>query len=175
MASYDILEAEIDEIKKQLSYIKKFIEGGSESGNTGSETSPSDDGEWTTLYDCSSDDATINLGYTSGIKGATSEIASFPDLMPYSKLRVFFKASTDFKLQDYDITDMTTNAYYIVTPSRTISSFYGFCFILTVNDNGKRVIRFGNCTQIDFYTNKYTALTNLKTSQYFYIMKIQAK
>ena len=94
MASLDLLEAEIDEIKKQLSYLTKASNSGTSTGGETGESQPSQNDDWITLYDCSSEDANINLGYASGIKGGTGTIEIFPDLMTYK----YFKSTTTIKL-----------------------------------------------------------------------------
>lgn len=170
MASYDILEAEIDEIKKQLSYLTK---NGGGTGNTGGGSSPQD-GDWTTLYDYSSVDPNINLNRSSGIKGSIGIISEFPDLMPYTQLKVYLMVEGDYHLKEFDISDLEPNAFTIMGNSRTSTTLYGFNFVITTQNN-KRVISFGNCTQISFYSNKYTGISDMKSSNYIYIMKILAK
>lgn len=171
MASYDILEAEIDEIKKQLSYLTK---NGGNSGSSGNGGSSSQGEDWTLLYDKASEDPNLNLDRTSGIKGSSGIIETFPDLMPYTQLKVYFMVNDDFHIKDFDISSLDTNAYTIIGNSRTTTTLYGFTFVISIQNN-KRVISFANCTQISFYTNKYTGISDMKNSNYVYIMKILAR
>ena len=175
MASLDLLEAEIDEIKKQLSYLTKASNSGTSTGGETGESQPSQNEDWITLYDCSSEDANINLGYASGIKGGTGTIEIFPDLMTYKYLKVYFQASNDYGIFEYDISDTSTsNSYQIFFPTRQLTVYICMNFIVDIR-NEKRTIHFGSCKQVAFYTNKYPAFTDLKTSEYFYIKKIMAK
>lgn len=175
MASIDILETEIEEIKKQLSYLIKTSNDNNNGDGEGSGETPSQTDDWTTLYDCTSEDANINLGYPNGIKGSTGTIATFPDLMPYKYLKIDFQASNDHENYEYDISDSSTsNSHQILFPSRQLTTFYLMNFIIAIRD-GKRTIHFGSCKEIIFYTNKYTGVNDLKTSDYFYIKKILAK
>ena len=80
----------------------------------------------------------------------------------------------DYHLKEFDISDLEPNAFTIMGNSRTSTTLYGFNFVITTQNN-KRVISFGNCTQISFYSNKYTGISDMKSSNYIYIMKILAK
>ena len=92
MDKIENLELEVEELKKQMAYlIKTSSEGGSDpdnpgdsGGNTGTST-----GDWVTIYDMSSADAAINIGYTSGIIASTGLLSDMADLNPYSYLKIY--------------------------------------------------------------------------------------
>lgn len=175
MASLDFLEAEIDEIKKQLSYLTKTSNSSSSTGGETGGSQPVQNDDWVTLYDCSSEDANINLGYPNGIKGSTGIIANFPDLMQYKRLKIYFQSNLDCGIFYYDISELSTsNTYTIFFVSRQLSIFYCMYFLILIRDN-KRVIHFGNCKEIVLSTSKHTTITDLKTEETYYIKKIFAK
>lgn len=172
MDNYEYLFTELEEIKKQLSFLTK---------NQDSPSSPSQPtgDDWITLYDGESDDPALNLGHPTIIHGSTGQIESFPDLATYTKLKVLFTSSGEVSTWEYDITSPKSNTFKILTASRTISSIIGMSFVVQYIQplifTGKRIISFANCTKIDIFSTKLPVLTDLKTNQYFGITKILAK
>ena len=194
MAKNDNLEVEVEDLKKQLTYLTKTVipqlqeqitNGGSGSTDSGNQNNSSDNNSssnnssstsetWTVVYDKKSEDAAVNLGYTTGITGSIGQIASFPNLLPYTRLRVHFSAFDAISIHEFDITDTSDNFYRFHTTNNLTTILVGMSFTLAVRE-GKRLIEFLNCTKIEFFSNKYTGMTSLKNNTLYHISKIEAR
>lgn len=170
----ELMQIEIENLVKKFSYIDKTVNSdiGSSGGEGGSGSTSNDN--WNVLYDKESLDEYVNLNRTGGIFGSSRIIAELPDLDPYSFIKIQFYAAGSKKDFIYDISNKEDNGIYIMMNNITTTILYGFGITLTYA-NGKRILDFGNCTRVNFYSTKYTGITNLQSDKTVYICKISAK
>jgi len=170
----EIMQIDVENLIKRFSYIDKSVNSntGSSGGNGGS--SSGNNQNWTVLYDKESEDVNLNLNKPQGIIGSTRIIENLPDLDPYNFIKIQFYAAGSKKDFIYDISNKEDNGMYIMMNNNLTTILYGFGMTLTYV-NGKRIIDFGNCTRINFYSTKNTGITNLQSDKTVYICKISAK
>lgn len=183
MKEKDNLEAEVEDLRKQLSYLTKMVESGGNSSNSNNNNSSSggtssgkhffNDG-WDILYDKTSDDSSVNLGYSTGITGSTGEIANFPDLTGYNYLKVYFSNSGTHSIHFFDITENYDNNYRFITTNRVVTAIAGMTFTVATKPT-KRIVEFGNCTHVEFFANKHSVLTAGAGDITMHIYKIEGK
>lgn len=130
---------------------------------------------WTTIYDKTSEDPAINLGFTAGIYGNAGDLTNLPDLTPYKMMRVQFFASDSTRYFYLDISDKTDNMYRLRIDNLTGMTFFVISFAIAVRNN-KAIMSVGNCTRIVLSTSKYPATTNYsKNATVCHIKKIDVK
>ncbi len=129
---------------------------------------------WQTIYNCASDDETVNVGYTSGIPGTTGVIANFPDMAPYNYIKVWLSVEGLKSSHVFDITDKNTNTYALMTHNLTGTAWYTYSITLAIRD-GKATLNFTNSLKIQFLSNKYPTLTSMAKNSNCIIYKIEAK
>lgn len=170
MNKNETMEEKIENLEKQLWYLKNSIESKGDSGGNAGSTPSGNDENWTVLYD--KDDENLNYGYTNGLVGNSGIINEFPDIANYhNKIRVYFAASTLTAIYDFDISDYGGKNHTMLLS--TIDGLSLISLSIIVNTvNGKRIFEVGVCRRIDFATNKYPTLKNLKTDKEHYIKKI---
>ncbi len=116
MDNLETLESDVEDLKKQLSYLTKNvipelenkINGGSgneDSGNTGESGNENSSGTWEILYDNFSSDPALNFGLDQnvGIKSAFGVVTQLPDLSVYKKLRFTICREPNYYLIEKDV------------------------------------------------------------------------
>ncbi len=186
MDKFEIMETEIEDLKKQLwdvceNVIKPLKEQVSGEGGTTTSpqpitpTTPTTDENWTTVYDMASEDAAINLGYTSGITGSKGVIADIPDLLNYSKIKFFATYNLVHREFEFDISDKSAaNYFYMTCTNSNFVSFFNFTVWFGLR-SGKISLNFQKYMQLDLYYNKYPVWTNLSANSKYFISKILVK
>ena len=130
---------------------------------------------WTTIYDKTSTDAAINLGFTSGIPGSTGTLTNLPDLTPYKLMRVQFFASDASQYFYLDITDKADNNHRLQMSNATGMTFFTISFAIATR-NEKSIMNIGTCTRVVMSTSKYPTTTSYaNNTSVCYIKKIDVK
>lgn len=129
---------------------------------------------WTTIYDKNSLDATINLGFASGIPGGTGNLTSLPDLTPYKMLRIKWHASDSSKYYYIDITDKADNHHRLQMCNTTGMTFFTVSIAIATR-NEKSIMNVGTCTRVVMSTSKYPTTTTYTNTSVCYIEKIDVK
>ena len=168
MANLDNIETEIEEIKKQLAFLSKNFSGNSQNSDN-----------WTVLYDFESEDENLNLGQTTGIHGAIDTIANFPDLAPFTELKIVWQTNGNFDTWYFDISNPAMNTYHMISCSREASQLYFGNFVIQYEQNtaftGKRKISFVDSYKITLSNKAYPIFTNISTNDLYFIRKIYAR
>ncbi len=184
MDKIENLELEVEELKKQMTYlIKNSSESGSEPENPGEgsgENTGSSTGDWVTIYDMSSTDAAINGGFTSGIIANAGLITTLADLNPYSFIKVYYHTDNIELVQIFELTEVTIiirTGYSLCCMNRDVTGLIGQSIILEADENGAKRLRIGIGRFISFAGNRVSSslLTSGTYPDNFYIAKILAK
>lgn len=169
MADLENLEESIEDLKKQVFYLKKIVEGG---GSSGGGTSNS--GGWKTIFDKESTDEKLNFGLTDGILGSTGIIPNFPDLENVNLLKFTVFIGGDRYHRIIDISRKWPCTYRLFSVNTEITRIFNFTCVMQIIDN-KKTLNFTYSTIIRFAYNKYPVFENFSYNKDFHIEKIQAK
>lgn len=168
MANIETLESEIEDLKKQLSRLSKSVIPALEK-----QIEDSSNTKWTTIYDCSSEDEALNLGYTEGIVCGCGDLTQLPDLRSYSRVRILYYISdgaTDYF--EYDISDNTQNLFHMVLYSWGGSTSYMYNVLYRELDGIMRLHSHSGLKTILTYNN-YPQFETLIDSTECFIKKIE--
>lgn len=175
------IETKLANLETQISDItNNVIPNLEEKIAEGKDTSSAAD-EWTTVYDKDSADASLNWGYTSGIKAAVGLISNSIDFTPYKFIRVYYYKATLISHHDFDIEAVRDITSYI--PYFTCIVFDASVLVLTGQSiglkydstTGQRLFYVGRGRSWALKTNAYNTSTDLSTATNCYIFKIQVK
>ncbi len=174
------IETRLSELDSQISNITNNLIPNLEEKIAENENNSSTE-EWTTVYDKDSADASLNWGYTSGIKSAIGLVSNSIDFTPYKFIRVYYYKATLISHHDFDIEAVRDVTSYI--PYFTCILFDASILVLTGQSvglkydstTGQRLFYVGRGRSWAFKTNAYNSSTDLSSDSNCYIFKIQVK
>ena len=137
--------------------------------------------DWTTVYDMTSEDESLNWGYTAGLQSAIGLVSNSIDFTPYKFIRVYYYKETLINHYDFDIEAVRDITSYI--PYFTCIVFDASVLVLTGQSiglkydstTGQRLFYVGRGRSWALKTNAYNTSTDLSTATNCYIFKIQVK
>lgn len=179
MDKLEILENEIEDLKKTLSSFSENTgenNNSSNSGDNGQNSSSTSEKPWTTVFDYSDDEK--NFSYPQGIFGSIEEIEDFPDLASYKELKFTYygQSMTSVNYYIFDISNPENHYMHLFQTNNGFTYMYNFTVsIQTKTDTGKRTLFFKNSIRIGFASNKYPTIVNQKTTTQSRILKIEAR
>ena len=198
METLESLENQVDDLKKQLWDLAKNkipeleakIENSAGEGEieTPSETpenpetpsTPITSSTWTTLYDMTSEDAGLNLGYTTGIMPNTG-VLPLPDLEQYNLLKIYWRTNNNtHNTYILDIGDSrgktdVVSSYTCLTTNITITKFIALVIGFRYTTDGVKQMYVNAGKDITLNKTSYPTHTSLAGNSAFFITKIQVK
>ena len=168
---FDALVEDVEKLKKEIASLSKEQ---SPSTNTPSTTPPVSDGEWTTIYDMT--DEALNYGLASGIMAVEEMPANFPDLMPYSKMRVLFHYSEICEYFEFDISSNEYRSHSTISSNRYGTELINYAFLTFVDSTtGKKSINLTGSARVIFQNNKSVKVEYLDSVASCVLEKIEVK
>lgn len=140
-----------------------------------------EDNDWVTIYDMSSADAAINIGYTSGIIASTGLLSDMADLNPYSYLKIYYHANKNYYVQIFELTEVTKTdraGYCLNLINNEVTGIIAQGLFLELDDAGAKRLRVANGRYIQMVSSKVWTISSLSSGNYpdnYYITKILAK
>ena len=140
-----------------------------------------EDNDWVTIYDMSSADAAINIGYTSGIIASTGLLSDMADLNPYSYLKIYYHANKNYYVQIFELTEVTKTdraGYCLNLINNEVTGIIAQGLFLELDDAGAKRLRVANGRYIQMVSSKVWTISSLSSDNYpdnYYITKILAK
>ena len=169
----DTLIEDVERLKKEFASLGISQTPSTDSPST---TPPVADGGWTTIYDMTSQDEALNYGMTSGIFATQTIPENFPDLMPYSKMRVLFHYSEICEYFEFDITSADYRSHGAVSTNRFGNGFINYSFLTYVDTTtGKKCLMPCGSCRLQFENNKSPKVTFLDSDQTCVLEKIEVK
>ncbi len=156
------LKAEIEELKKVFF-----------STSTNAPTTTQSD--WITIYDMESQDESLNFSITTGITASLAIPDTFPDLTPYSQMRVKLRIYESLRYHTFDISEAGYLAHNMLSSNRTSTSLCVFSFLTGTNAQGKKVFISSNATNTAFSNGSSPKVTFLDGDTNCRIEKIEVK
>jgi len=175
---FDQLQSQVDELEKRLSALNLALAAIEENQQSDEEEEEEEEQPavptWTTIFDMSSNDSSINLGYTNGLMGNTT-LNSFPDLTNFSKLRVWaFGASNDAPYE-FDISDkVNTRTHTMLFSNSAGTTIYVYGFLTKPVDNTFVISKINPFMRIYCQHNKATTVSDYSQNALYFIRKIEA-
>ena len=178
---YD-LQNQVDEIEKKISALSLALAEIENAEPVQPNDSQQDDEEqeqpavetWTTVYDKDSEDASLNLGYTSGLLGNTT-LENFPDLSNFSKLRVWAYGASNDGFYDFELDDkVNTRTHSIIFANSSGTTLYVYGFITKAVDNTFVISKTNVFIRLYFVNGKTSTVTDYSQNSLYYIRKIDA-
>lgn len=160
----EMLQVQVEDIQKQLSYLNKHIIPKLEGNSGGGEK------EWITFYDNTSEDPNINLGYPKGITGSLGYISNMPDLSPYRYMKFYFYTKYAVSTFFYDLEK--DGEYFSLFTNDREASVYMFLLRCYMN-NDKKTLSFSYCYKRSFPLGKVPTISSMLNNYDAYIMKIE--
>lgn len=147
------LQSQIDDLEDSIDALENS------SGGSGGYVEPA----WTTLYDASSSDPSINLGQTNGVKSSYGVFSDLPDLTPYHRIRLKYLGIDSASFYEYDITADETIYIRLVQAHATGNSIYWGTYQVSVNSStNKKELTIGNTQKWAYSSSKLTS-TSMRT------------
>ncbi len=152
------LTAEIQKLKDEIGQI-----GGGSGEN------------WQLIYDMTSENADINLGYPDGIMAGISKINNLPNLKDYKKLRIVYCYNYNYSVFIIELDSLKNNSFCFYGGDVLGTTMVSITFEV-VYESATDFLRFyvSDTTRVDFYTSKYPKITQKNQNKLYYISKIEA-
>lgn len=166
MNKNESLEERIENLEKQLSYLAKTVENGSDTDNP---STPSSGENWTTIFDRYDDN--LNYGYTGGLVSNVGIVNELPDLQPYSKMRMYFFVNSTMSYVDFDISDDSLEYHALTGFHKTGASVATFYFTVHIR-NEKKILELVYGRKVDFTNGKTVAVANIGSTNAYHVVKI---
>ncbi len=130
---------------------------------------------WELIYDMTSENADVNLGYPDGILAGTTKVANMPNLKGYKKLKVVVWYNYIYNTYTIDLDSYKNNNFIFFGGDNLGTVLVSFSIgVAYESANDLFRLYFSDATRIDFYSSKYPKITAKNGNKLYYISKIEA-